>query len=114
MKRTTAKNLINGTVAVALVGVGLAVGISIGKYEAPTTTSCPHCDKDIIILADNSIYTPPKTETVTVKEGDKLWNICEEYCPKDMDIREYISKIEALNGINADIQAGQKINVIIY
>jgi hypothetical protein len=113
MNRNTAKNLINGTFAVALVGIGLTVGISIGKYEAPTTTSCPHCDEQIIILADNSIYTPPKTETITVKEGDKLWHICADFCPKDMDIREYIGKIEALNGINADIQAGQKIKMII-
>lgn len=57
---------------------------------------------------------PPEIEEVCVAPGDKLWTICREYCPSNMDIRDYISRVEEYNGITADIYPGQRINVFKY
>lgn len=53
-------------------------------------------------------------ETVTVRSGDTLWGISEQYCPENMDKREYIRVIEADNGCGADIMAGQVLTVRVY
>ena len=113
MKRTTARNLINGTVATILICISLSIGIQIGDYDKATTADCPHCAKEIVILSDNTIYTPPKTEFITVQQGETLWTICREYCPDNMDIREYIDKIQRLNNISWQIYKGQKIKMLI-
>ena len=113
MKRSTAKNLINGTVAAILITTSVSVGMFIGKYERPAKDECPHCHEEIMILDDGTIYTPPITETVVVGYGDTLWEICREYCPDNMDIREYIAQIERFNNINANVYRGQKIKMLI-
>lgn len=51
-------------------------------------------------------------ETYIVQSGDTLWNICDDYCPKEMDIRKYIYIVQKANGISADIYAGQAITLL--
>ena len=53
-------------------------------------------------------------ETVTVRSGDTLWGISEQYCPEDMDKREYIRAIEADNECGTDICVGDVLTVRIY
>ncbi len=93
MKRKTAKKVINLTAALLM----LSAGICIGKC-----------------LPDRSAIPAIGYEDVRVCSGDKLWTICADYCPEDMDIREYICKVQALNCIGADIYPGQVIKVIRY
>ena len=50
--------------------------------------------------------------TYTVQPGDTIWDIAEEYCPKGMDIREYIYKVREINDSNCVIHPGQEMKII--
>jgi hypothetical protein len=57
----------------------------------------------------------PSYVNVRVLSGDTLWGIAREYCPKDMDIRDYISRIEGHNQIDAGcLTAGEILQVPVY
>lgn len=58
--------------------------------------------------ADFELY-----ETYVIKSGDTLWGIAEEYKPAGMGYREYIYKLREHNGIGAEIQPGQAIEVLV-
>ena len=53
-------------------------------------------------------------ETVTVRSGDTLWGISEQYCPEDMDKRDYVHMLEVDNGCGADIRVGDVLTVRRY
>ncbi|MCH5186312.1 MAG: LysM peptidoglycan-binding domain-containing protein [Oscillospiraceae bacterium] len=56
-----------------------------------------------------------KTETYTVSSGDTLWSIASEYCPSNMDKRDYISELIKLNNIqNCTVYPNRSIQVIVY
>lgn len=38
----------------------------------------------------------------TVASGETLWTIAKEYCPEDMDVRDYIYEIKKLNNMDTD------------
>ena len=61
-------------------------------------------------INDNTVYT-----SITIKSGDTLWSIAEEYLPDDMtSVPEYINKIKKLNGLKSDnIQSGMNLIVSI-
>lgn len=67
----------------------------------------------ILILAftiktiNTSSYTFREIE-YTVARGETLWSIAEDYCPEDMDIREYIDRLH----ISPDIYEGQTIIIL--
>lgn len=52
--------------------------------------------------------------TVAVHSGDTLWSIAEEYCPDDMDKREYVRHIMTDNECCADIRIGDVLTVRCY
>lgn len=52
--------------------------------------------------------------TYTVMTGDTLWSIAEEYCPSDMDKRDYIDKLRADNSVGSVIHAGDILNIRMY
>lgn len=48
----------------------------------------------------------------TVKQGDTLWSIASANVGDDMDVREWIAKVQKINGIDinqAPLQPGQQI-----
>lgn len=50
----------------------------------------------------------------TVSIGETLWDIAEEYCPNDMDCREYIYEVKKLNNMEtSELVAGQTITVLV-
>lgn len=53
-------------------------------------------------------------ETVTVQSGDTLWGISEQYCPDDMDKRDYVHMLEVDNGCTSAIKAGDVLTVRVY
>ncbi len=53
-------------------------------------------------------------EVITVQSGDTLWGISEQYCPDDMDKREYIRAIEADNECTSAIKVGDVLTVRKY
>ena len=47
--------------------------------------------------------------TVTVKSGDTLWSIANEYC-KDGDVRDFVYEIKKENSLkNSNLYVGQKL-----
>lgn len=55
-------------------------------------------------------------KSITVKYGDTLWDIAEEYMPEDYkNIQEYIYTLMALNNLsNDEIKAGQHLIIVYY
>lgn len=51
-------------------------------------------------------------ETYHVKQGDTLWAIARRYCPDDVDCREWIDAVQALNELGAHIYPGQELTVL--
>jgi hypothetical protein len=48
-----------------------------------------------------------------VKSGESLWSIAGEYCPDEVDRREWIAEIQSLNDLpDSNIRAGQKLIVL--
>ena len=56
------------------------------------------------------------SDTVEYKvvESDTLWSIARKYAPEDMDTREYVAVLKALNGVSENIQPGTNLIVPIY
>ena len=52
-------------------------------------------------------------ETYTVKYGDTLWDIGHEFKGSELNIHDWISAVEELNGIDAMIYPGQEIKVYV-
>lgn len=95
MKRSTAKALINGTCAAILIGIGCAIGAA--------------CDHDTLT------YEEPETEIITVQSGDTISQLCAEYCPDNMHLDQYASRVRTLNGLHDDtIHPGDKIEMLIF
>ena len=54
-------------------------------------------------------------QVYTVKPGDTLWSIAQEYKEPDTDTRKYIQKLYRLNpGLTADIMPGDMVKVMIW
>ena len=52
------------------------------------------------------------TDTYYVHAGDTLWSIASEYCPADMDKRNYIDDIQTRNRLDsAALYVGQELEV---
>lgn len=70
----------------------------------------------IIIFFIGSVVSAGKNvnreyKTVTVRQGDTLWDIAGKYCGKT-EIRKYIYQIKKLNNMDdATIYAGQKLSL---
>lgn len=61
----------------------------------------------VIIFYKPTNHTFEET-TYVVSRGDTLWSIAQQFCPEDMDTREYIYKLN----ISPDLQPGQTITIL--
>ena len=53
-----------------------------------------------------------KYVTVQVKAGDTLWDLAQNYGPKNVDCRRVVYEIQQINGVSANtLQAGQYISI---
>lgn len=53
-------------------------------------------------------------ETYRVQRGDSLWTVSRDYCPENVDRREWIDKVQSLNGLTSDlIYPGQELLVLV-
>lgn len=58
------------------------------------------------VLADDGV----DKVTVTADSGDTLWDICEQYKPDNMDLRDFIAKVKYKNHIrDSALSIGQEI-----
>lgn len=66
-------------------------------------------------ISESSFCSEEWTEKVyCVESGDTLWDIAEDYCPENVDIRDYIDAVEERNGIDSMLYAGQELIIFEY
>lgn len=54
-----------------------------------------------------------REETYIVQSGDTLWEIADEFCPIDVDKREWIYEVQTINNIHGSaLYPGQRIRVL--
>lgn len=51
--------------------------------------------------------------THKVKRGETLWGISKLYCPDDVDPRDWIEKVQEINGIGSTIYTGDRLTVLV-
>lgn len=52
-------------------------------------------------------------ESYRVQSGDSLWAISYEYCPDDVDRREWVEEVRTINGLTSSvIHPGQQLTVL--
>ena len=51
--------------------------------------------------------------THKVKYGETLWDISKLYCPGDVDCRDWIEKVQEINGIGSTIYVGDRLTVLV-
>ena len=66
----------------------------------------------VLLCGHGTKQSPEIWETHTVERGETLWNISKEYAPAGSDVRDYIYLLQKKNGIGADLQAGQTIEIL--
>ena len=98
MNKQLKTNIITITIITTIVITIFTIGYTIGKKQATEE-----------IWENNR-----RTETVVVKGDDTLWDIAQEYKPKEIYILEYIEEIKKLNNIDSDIHGGDTILVYVY
>lgn len=55
-----------------------------------------------------------REETYRVQSGDSLWIISREYCPDNVDRREWIDAVQTRNGLTSSfIYPGQRLTVLV-
>lgn len=72
------------------------------------------------ILLLNCFYQPTmdgidwREDSYIVQPGDTLWGISRDYCPENVDCREWIEEVQILNDIQGGvIYPGQRITVLV-
>lgn len=77
----------------------------------------------IFLICFAQLYKPETTEAqvplkiivATVRDGDSLWKMAEQYDNNKLDLRTYINIIQSFNDLdNTILQPGQKIKIPIY
>ncbi|RCX10363.1 LysM domain-containing protein [Anaerobacterium chartisolvens] len=68
----------------------------------------------VLIFAGRAYsYKAPEYRTVSLKQGDTLWELALKY-NKEGDIRSYIYEVQQLNNMeSSDIKAGEKLIIPI-
>ena len=57
----------------------------------------------------------PKVVGYTYTSGSTVWDMAREYCPSEMDVRDFAYEIERINGIkNSVVSAREMYKIPIY
>lgn len=65
-------------------------------------------------MLENSMDGYEWAETVhIVAPGETLWDMAQNYCPEDVDCRDWIDRVSAINGIDGYIYPGDELVVLV-
>ena len=66
-------------------------------------------------LVKQDILVQVGTETVHVMKGDSLWSICNDYCPNELTMKNYIAIVQEMNDMDdVNLRSGEYIQVPIF
>lgn len=70
------------------------------------------CLLTVSAKSSRTSYTERPTEEIYINRGDTLWTIGRKYCGENEDVRDWISAVVKLNGMDTgNVYAGQVITV---
>lgn len=70
------------------------------------------CLLTVSAKSSKTSYADRPTEEIYINRGDTLWTIGRKYCDENEDVRDWISAVVKLNGMDTgNIYAGQVITV---
>ena len=53
------------------------------------------------------------TESVCIVPGMTLWEVAQDKCPDEIDVREWISRVKELNNLTGYLRAGDVIDIYV-
>lgn len=53
------------------------------------------------------------TESVCITPGMTLWEVAQDNCPDEIDVREWISRVKELNNLTGYLRAGDVIDIYV-
>jgi LysM repeat protein len=102
-------------VFMALITVSVLFGAMMHAYATSADQAVLEVDTKANTDAngeDAAILQEPAYIPYSVERGDSLWTIAKRYLPADMDIRNYINEIKAMNSLNSSmLQEGQLLQI---
>ena len=86
---------------------------SQNEYDIPLNNDNNfYVDENVIVIyKSNGVDIKPAE--YRVESGDNIWNIANDYCDGEIDIRLYIKRIKECNDISQVLQIGDIINMPI-
>lgn len=86
---------------------------SQNEYDIPLNNDNNfYVDENVIVIyKSNGVDIKPAE--YRVESGDNIWNIANDYCDGEIDIRLYIKRIKECNDISQVLQIGDVINMPI-
>ena len=86
---------------------------SQNEYDIPLNNDNNFYVNENVIVIYKSNGVDIKPAEYRVESGDNIWNIANDYCDGEIDIRIYIDKIKECNDISQVLQIGDVINMPI-
>ena len=69
----------------------------------------------LLLIGAMLVTEPPKAEAYEYDTCSTLWELAERYCPEDMDKRDFINEVMALNAmVNETVYRNRLYMVPIY
>ena len=86
---------------------------SQNEYDIPLNNDNNfYVDENVIVIYKSNGVDIKPTE-YRIESGDNIWNIANDYCDGEIDVRIYIDKIKECNDISQVLQIGDVINMPI-
>ena len=87
---------------------------SQNEYDIPLNNNNKfYINENVIVIYKSDGDVDIKPAEYRVKSGDNIWNIANDYCDGEIDVRIYMDKIKECNDINQVLQIGNIINMPI-
>lgn len=87
---------------------------SQNEYDIPLNNNNKfYVNENVIVIYKSNGDIDIKPAEYRVESGDNIWNIANDYCDGEIDVRAYIDKIKECNDISQVLQIGDVINMPI-
>ena len=92
----------------------VACNKSQNEYDIPLNNNNKfYVNENVIVIYKSNGDVDIKPAKYRVESGDNIWNIANDYCGGEIDVRIYMDKIKECNDISQVLQIGNIINMPI-